>query len=59
MQTTVQELKWGDNPKIRTALEAVRPRGAVSTPIPQREIGQMLVDGLDVILQNRMCKRRL
>ena len=59
MRTTVRELKWGDDPKIRTALEAVRPKGAVQTPKSQYTPREMLFAGMDIIFQAKRERRRL
>ncbi|MBN2096081.1 hypothetical protein JW752_01640 [Candidatus Peregrinibacteria bacterium] len=56
-------MRWSDDPKIReglTPMESVvlkiceRKKPVFTGHVSQREIGQILVEGLDVILKERM-----
>jgi len=55
--TTARKLNI-DDPMTEKATRAIGSKGASQRPMTQREIGLMLVSGLDVILQARMERRR-
>jgi len=39
------------------AVEAIRSKGVAKKPMTQKEAGQILLEGLDIILQKRMERR--